>query len=78
MMPLCTTATVRAASVCGCALTSLGSPCVAHRVCAMPTVESTPASRVAASRFVTLPCFFITRIEGPLSVATINPTPEES
>ena len=34
MIPLCTIAI--GPQTCGCALTSLGSPCVAHRVCPMP------------------------------------------
>ena len=38
MMPLCTTAIVPVQSTCGCALHSFGAPCVAQRVCAMPTV----------------------------------------
>ena len=38
MMPLCTTAMRPAESVCGCALMSVGSPCVAHRVWPMPIV----------------------------------------
>ena len=42
MIPLWTTATVPAASVCGWALTSLAGPCVAQRVWPMPTL---PANR---------------------------------
>ena len=42
MIPLCTTATRPLASVCGCALTSVAGPWVAHRVWPMPTL---PANR---------------------------------
>ena len=59
-------------------MTSLGRPCVAQRVCAMPAVDSSCTSRSMASRFATLPCFFITRMAEPLSVETMRPTPEES
>ena len=45
MMPLCTTATRSVA--CGCALLSLGLPCVAQRVWPMPIL---PASGSFASR----------------------------
>ena len=37
------------ASACGWALTSLGSPCVAQRVCAIPVDPATSAGRVASS-----------------------------
>ena len=47
MMPLCTTAMLPLQSACGCALTSFGSPCVAQRVCAMPTL---PLSRRGTRR----------------------------
>ena len=45
MMPLWTTAT--GPETCGCALTSLGSPCVAHRVCPMPGL---PLNRAGSER----------------------------
>jgi len=48
MMPLCTTAMRSAASRWGCALMSLGSPCVAQRVCPMPVVPLKRAGTVAA------------------------------
>ena len=41
MMPLCTTAILPVQSVCGCAFSSLGRPCVAQRVCPMPTFPAT-------------------------------------
>ena len=41
MMPLCTTANLPPSLVCGCELTSLGAPCVAQRVCPMPSVPAT-------------------------------------
>ena len=37
MMPLCTTA-ISPPETCGCALTGVGAPCVAQRVCEMPGV----------------------------------------
>ena len=40
MMPLCTSATRPWLPRWGWALTSLGAPCVAHRVCPMPVVDS--------------------------------------
>ena len=47
MMPLCTTATDSSVLRCGCALRSVGGPCVAQRVCAMPTL---PRHRVGRER----------------------------
>ena len=47
MIPLCTTASTPPQSPCGWALTCVGAPCVAQRVCAMPHV---PAMGVAPSR----------------------------
>ena len=56
MMPLCTSATRRCAPLCGWAFTSLGAPCVAHRVCPMPTVAGGSGwSAIAFSRFASLP-----------------------
>jgi len=36
MIPLCTTAISPLQHMCGCALPSVGAPCVAQRVCAIP------------------------------------------
>ena len=59
MIPLCTTATRPAASVCGCALTSFAGPCVAQRVWPMPALPAnrfgspSPRSRTRPARFAT-------------------------
>jgi hypothetical protein len=50
MMPLCTTATLSREAI-GCALRSLGAPCVAQRVCAMPVM---PRQRAVARQRVEL------------------------
>ena len=47
MMPLCTTAIAPVQSTCGWAFSSLGLPCVAQRVCPMPTVPATRRRRRA-------------------------------
>ena len=53
MIPLCTTATVP--EICGWALFSVGLPCVAQRVWAMPNEPSIFASLTACSKLTTLP-----------------------
>ena len=59
MMPLCTSATRPVRPRCGCALTSLGAPWVAQRVCPMPVVESgSGESAMAFSRLASLPARF--------------------
>ena len=56
MMPLCTSAIRPEPPVCGCALTSLGAPWVAQRVCPMPVVEAgSGRSAIAFSRLASLP-----------------------
>ena len=56
MIPLCTTASVPSDDVCGCAFTSVGGPCVAHRVCAIPSLPfGAPPPLHAFARFDTLP-----------------------
>jgi hypothetical protein len=69
MIPLWTTATVPVASTCGWALTSLGTPWVAHRVWAMP---AGPATRLgmSAARSRTLPWALWTRRAPFLATAT--------
>ena len=52
MMPLCTTA-ISPPETCGCALTGVGAPCVAQRVCAMPVVPVMPPACDRASRSAT-------------------------
>src|SRR5918995_7497332 len=71
MMPLWTTASVFPQSTCGCALTSQGRPCVAHRVCAMPSVpDGDPTFANCASRFEILPSALQISRPCPLIVAT--------
>ena len=70
MIPLCTTAIRPEPSVCGWALTSLGSPCVAHRVWPMPVPRSA-AGRSIARRVATLP--LVLTIESPSWVSTAIP-----
>mmetsp|Transcript_32794 Transcript_32794/g.103808 ORF Transcript_32794/g.103808 Transcript_32794/m.103808 type:complete len:284 (+) Transcript_32794:1789-2640(+) len=50
MVPLCTSAMRSLASMCGCALASVLPPCVAQRVCAMPTKWPSLASLFCRSR----------------------------
>ncbi len=58
MMPLCTIATRPVAPRCGWALTSLGAPWVAQRVCPMPIVEGGSGSASTTfSRLASLPAF---------------------
>ena len=61
MIPLCTTATRPASSVCGWALASVAGPCVAQRVWPIPVA---PAKRLgrASPRSRTLPACLATRI----------------
>ena len=52
--------------MCGCALTSLGAPWVAQRVCPTPTVDTgSGASAIAFSRLASLPAFFDTASREP-------------
>src|SRR5256714_1916830 len=53
MMPLCTTE--MPPLTCGCALISVGLPCVAQRVCAMPIVPFTPLWPTSRSSCATRP-----------------------
>ncbi len=65
MMPLCTSATRRLLPRWGCALTSLGAPWVAQRVCPMPVVASgSGESAIAFSRLASLPARFSVAIPG--------------
>ena len=52
MMPLCTTASLSVA--CGCALFSVGRPCVAQRVWPMPIVPDSGSRASLVSRFLQL------------------------
>ena len=70
MMPLCTSATRPDRPRCGCALTSLGAPWVAQRVCPMPVVESgSGESATAFSRFASFPARLRQAIEPPSTSA---------
>jgi hypothetical protein len=71
MMPLCTTATSHFSSVCGWALRSVGGPCVAQRVWAMPNVPSTGRSPMAASSRAILPAAL--RVSTPWPFCTATP-----
>ncbi len=53
MMPLCTTAT--RAVACGCALVSVGAPCVAQRVWPMPVLPGSFIRSSASARLSSLP-----------------------
>ena len=58
MMPLWTTAMRPVWSRCGCALRSLGAPCVAQRVCPMPVwATGSGWASSSASRLTSLPAF---------------------
>ena len=74
MMPLCTTTSRPVQSRCGCAFSSVGRPCVAHRVCPRPQlpVMGLPAS--TSSSRASLPALRRTS-RRPLS---IKATPAES
>lgn len=48
-MPLCTMLIRPEQSACGCAFASRTTPCVAHRVCPMPTPVSASPERAATS-----------------------------
>ena len=53
MIPLCTATTLPSSLLCGCALLSDGSPCVAHLVCPIPQLPITavPLSVFSARAF---------------------------
>jgi hypothetical protein len=59
---------------CGCALTSLGAPCVAHLVCPIPILLVTffPSAKFSSS--ITFPCFLY-KLSSPPSISA---TPELS
>ena len=71
MIPLCTSATRPVPPGCGCALTSLGAPCVAQRVCPMPVEDSgSGSSAIAFSRLASLPARFAQEIVPSATRAT--------
>ena len=79
MIPLCTSATRRPKPRCGCALTSLGAPWVAQRVCPMPVVDAgSGASAIAFSRLASLPAFLATAMAQPVVASTTSAIPAES
>ncbi len=55
MIPLCTTATRPEQSTCGCAFSSVGGPCVAHRVWPMPNPPDNDRSFRASTRLCICP-----------------------
>jgi len=69
MMPLCTTATVSSVERCGCALRSVGGPCVAQRVCAMPTFPVTGSALSVPSSFAIFPAARRVSIASPSNTA---------
>ena len=58
-------------AVCGCALRVVGGPCVAQRVCAMPSVPCTGSAESTDSRRVILPAAL--RVSSPLLFITATP-----
>ena len=75
MMPLCTSAMSAADETCGWAFGSVGAPCVAHRVCAMPQLPEGGPSNMAASSAAILPARLTTRSRPAWSTTA---TPAES
>ena len=69
MMPLWMIAKRPSPAVWGCAFTSFGAPCVAHRVWPMPTVPETGLVSRSPASSSTLPSFFRT-FTLPLTTAT--------
>ena len=70
MIPLCTTAMRPAVSVCGCAFSTVGSPCVAQRVWPIPG-EPLNRAGISAARSATRPLAL--RTLSPLLVLTAMP-----
>ena len=58
MMPLWITAILPLWSVCGCALGVVGAPCVAQRVCPIPSVPDGVCLSSSASRLASFPAAF--------------------
>jgi hypothetical protein len=71
MIPLCTTAIVPVQSWCGCALHSFGGPCVAQRVCAIPTVPCTGLPFTTVSSIEIFPAAL--RVSSPFPFCTEIP-----
>ena len=70
MIPLCTSARRPERPRCGWALTSLGAPWVAQRVCPMPVVEAASGvSAIAFSRLASLPARLSEEIVPPTTTA---------
>ncbi len=68
MMPLWITETLPA--LCGWALASLGRPCVAQRVCPIPSVPAGASRATIASSPASLPRQRRTCVPWPLTMAT--------
>ena len=71
MMPLWTIA-MPSCEMCGCALRSLGTPCVAHRVCAMPRSPCVGSASSASCSLRTLPTVR-SRLMSPVPFSTATP-----
>src|ERR1044071_1383768 len=71
MIPLWTTTMRPVQSRCGCAFSSVGRPCVAQRVCPTPYSPSTGSTRMACSKFASLPAD--RRSEMPSGLTTATP-----
>ena len=74
MMPLWMTAIRPAWSVCGWAFGVVGAPCVAQRVCPMPSVPRGIFSSSACSSMLSLPAAFMILRPSPFTIAM----PDES
>jgi hypothetical protein len=77
MMPLCTTATSEL-DTCGCALTGVGAPCVAHRVCEMPVVPASCADCACSARCATRAVLTSRCSRGACAVPLMTASPVES
>ena len=74
MMPLWITAIRPLWSVCGWAFRVVGAPCVAQRVCPMPSVPAGIRSSSSCSSTLSLPAAFMTLRPSPFTTAI----PDES
>jgi len=77
MIPLWTTATRSVQSVCGCAFSSVGGPCVDHRVWPIPCVWSADSGRIASSA-LTSPAVLYTDNASPVSAIPAESYPRYS
>ena len=75
MMPLCTTASWP--EMCGWAFFSLGAPCVAQRVCAIPVTPPSFCAATCAASSATRPAA-LTRFSAGFAPSPRTATPAES